>query len=223
MDGIVGVAGLVGLVDLAGVVTNAVLGGVVARAARLDLVGFAVVAVISGLGGGLLRDTLLQTGTPVALTDARYLTAALAGALVSYLIPIGGRRWNYPLLVVDALAVGTWAVAGTAKTLGAGLGALPAVMLGLVTAVGGGALRDVMLQRRPSILGGNTLYATAALAASLVMVIGALLNQSGLGMIAGTGVGAMLVLVSRWRGWRLPPAPSGHWLGVSRRGGISDR
>ncbi|MFV0451650.1 MAG: trimeric intracellular cation channel family protein [Propioniciclava sp.] len=203
------VAGLLQVIDLAGVVTNAVLGGVVARSARLDLMGFSIVAIVSGLGGGMLRDTLLQAGTPAALTSTRFLAAALVGALVSYLIPIGGRRWNYPLLVVDALAVGTWAVAGTAKALGAGLDALPAVMLGLVTAVGGGALRDVMLQQRPAILGGNTLYATAALAASVVMVLAAAAGFPGIGMVTGTVAGAGLTLISRWRRWSLPLAPTG--------------
>lgn len=215
-------AAVYGAVDLAGVLTNAILGGVVARSARLDLMGFAIVAIISGLGGGLLRDTLLQAGMPVALTDPRFLGTALVGALMSYLIPISGRRWHYPLLVIDALAVGTWAVAGTAKALGVGVGVLPAVLVGVVTAVGGGALRDVMLQRRPAILGGNTLYGTAALLASLVMVIGGSLGFTTVTMVLGTVVGAALVLVARWRHWHLPVAPRGiRWTRTIRDDGSS--
>ncbi|MBD4567083.1 trimeric intracellular cation channel family protein, partial [Xanthomonas citri pv. citri] len=74
------------LVDLLGVLTNGILGGVVARQLRMDLVGFVVLAIVSGLGGGMLRDTLLQQGFPVALTNPAYLTSALAGALIAYLL-----------------------------------------------------------------------------------------------------------------------------------------
>lgn len=205
------------VLDLAGVLANALLGGVAARSAKLDLVGFACIAIVSGLGGGLLRDTLLQAGTPVALTDLRYLSTALVGACLAYVVPIKGRRWDYPLAVLDALAVGAWAVAGTAKTLGVGLGPLPAVLLGITTAVGGGAIRDVLLQRRPSIFGGNTLYATAALLASVVMLVGWRWDQNNLGLILGTLAGAGLCLLARWRGWILPGSYSWRPPAVSLR------
>ena len=71
--------------DLTGVFANALLGGVIARRERLDPIGFVALAVMSGLGGGLIRDTLLQHGTPVALTDPAYLLIAFAGAVVTFL------------------------------------------------------------------------------------------------------------------------------------------
>ena len=75
-------------VDLTGVLANALLGGVVARAERLDPVGFGILAIVSGLGGGLIRDTLLQRGTPIALTDYAYILTALAGALIAFSVRI---------------------------------------------------------------------------------------------------------------------------------------
>lgn len=113
-------------IDLTGVVANAVLGGVVARAQRLDPVGFGTLAILSGLGGGLIRDTLLQHGPPVALTDYAYILTALAGAVIAFFVRVEGRLWDRFFPVVDALAVGCWAAAGAQKTLGVGLGWLPA-------------------------------------------------------------------------------------------------
>ncbi|HEY3504657.1 MAG TPA: TRIC cation channel family protein [Actinocatenispora sp.] len=119
--------------DLAGVFANAILGGAVAARERLDVIGFVTLAVISGTGGGLIRDTLLQHGTPVALTDYAYLLTALGGAGVAFLLRIEGRGWNRILLFADALALGFWAAAGAQKTLQVGLGWLPAVLLGSPT------------------------------------------------------------------------------------------
>lgn len=88
------IGGAVRYFDLTGVVGNAILGGILARKAQLDFVGFAVLAVLSGLGGGMLRDTLLQHGTPVALTDYAYLLCALGGAVVAFFVTVEGRVWN---------------------------------------------------------------------------------------------------------------------------------
>lgn len=191
-------------IDLTGVFANAILGGVVARAERFDPIGFGVVAILSGLGGGLIRDTLLQHGMPIALTDYAYVLTALGGAAIAFVMPIGGRVWERGFPLVDALALGCWAAAGAQKTLAVGLGWLPAILLGTITAVGGGMVRDVVLRRVPAIFGGNTLYATAAVLASAVMVGLYRTGHSSAGLIVTTAVGAMLVLLARWRGWRLP-------------------
>ncbi|MCV7029839.1 trimeric intracellular cation channel family protein [Mycobacterium sherrisii] len=190
-------------IDLSGVFVNAVLGGVVAREFRMDPVGFVALAILSGLGGGVIRDTLLQHGPPVALTDTRYVVIALLGAAVAFLIPLRARLWSLTYPVIDALALGTWAVAGAEKTLAAGLSWLPAVLLGTVSAVGGGALRDLAVHRTPAIFGGNTLYATPAVAASAAVVLLARHGLAPYGELAGIAVGAGLCLLARWRGWRL--------------------
>lgn len=192
--------------DLTGVFANALVGGVIARRENLDPVGFAVLAVLSGLGGGLIRDTLLQRGTPIALTDYAYLLTALGAAAVSFLVRIEHRLWDRVWPVVDALALGCWAAAGAQKTLEAGLGWLPAILLGTITAVGGGVVRDIVLRRVPAILGGTTLYATCAVAASAVLVVLYRNGHPTTGSLLALLVGAGLCLLARWRGWILPSA-----------------
>ena len=194
------------VIDLTGVFANAVLGGVLARAERLDPVGFGALAILSGLGGGLIRDTLLQHGTPVALTDYAYILTALAGAAIAFVVDVEGRLWDRGFPGMDALALGCWASAGASKTLGVGLVWLPAILLGAITAVGGGAVRDVVLRRIPAIFGGNTLYATSALVASAVMVATYDAGRPSVGLVVSTVVGAGLTLLARWRGWHLPEA-----------------
>jgi uncharacterized membrane protein YeiH len=193
-------------IDLLGVLANAVLGGVMARSERLDPVGFAVLAILSGLGGGLIRDTLLQKGTPVALLDPAYILTALAGAAIAFVVHVEGRPWDRTFPFVDALALGCWAAVGAQKTLAVGLGWLPALLLGTITAVGGGMVRDVVLRRIPAIFGGTTLYATCALVASAVMVVLYRLSHPTIGLVAATLTGAGLTLLARWRNWQLPEA-----------------
>lgn len=203
MDGFP-VSDLFGILDLTGVFANAVLGGLIARREKLDPVGFAVLSVLSGLGGGMIRDTLLQHGPPVALTDYSYMLTAFAGAALAFVLRVEGRLWDRVWPVIDALALGCWAAAGAEKTLGVGLGWLPAVLLGTVTAVGGGATRDVVLRRVPAVLGGNTLYASCAAIASGALVILFSTGHRTLGSFVALVVGTGLCLLARWRGWILP-------------------
>lgn len=195
-------------VDLIGVFGNAAIGAAVARAERLDPVGFATLAILSGLGGGIIRDTLLQQGPPLGLTDNAYVLTALAAATLTYLVTLEGPVWERLLPVIDAIALGSWAAAGALKTLSAGLGWLPALLLGMITACGGGALRDIVVRRTPTVLGGNTLYATCALVAAGVMVVAFDAGQSNLGLLAATLTGATLCLLARRRGWMLPDRDS---------------
>ncbi|MDD9207587.1 TRIC cation channel family protein [Georgenia sp. 10Sc9-8] len=190
--------------DLTGVFLNGVLGGMIARSKRFDAVGFGLLAIISALGGGMLRDTLLQAGPPVALTDPYYLGTALAGAGVAFVVRLGGKWWNRSFIIADALVLGCWAATGAAKTLSVGLGWLPAIMLGIITAVGGGMIRDVAVGQVPAVFGGNTLYATAALAAAAILVPIHRHGYEEWGMLAATVVGAGLCVLARWRRWRLP-------------------
>jgi uncharacterized membrane protein YeiH len=193
-------------VDLAGVLANALLGGAKARRARLDPVGFASLAILSGVGGGLIRDTLLQHGPPIALTDDAYILTAMAGATIAFAVTVEGRSWDLAFPWVDAAALGCWAASGSEKTLAFGFGWLPAVLLGTLTAVGGGITRDVVLRRIPTVFGGNALYASAALVASGVMVVLHRLGRPSIGLVVATATGAFICLVARWRGWRLPQA-----------------
>lgn len=192
--------------DLLGVVANGLLGGAVARRFRLDPVGFAILAIVSALGGGAIRDVLLDL-RPVALVDPAYLGCALGAAAAAFLVRFEGRRWRQVFPLVDALALGTWAVVGTEKSLIAGVSPLPAILLGVLTAVGGGAVRDMMLGQVPAILQQSELYATAAFAAGLALVLA---REAGLGGWASplaVLVGTALYLVARRLGWMLPTEP----------------
>jgi uncharacterized membrane protein YeiH len=205
------------VIDLAGVFVNAVLGGVVAREFRMDPVGFVALAILSGLGGGMIRDVLLQHGPPVALTDSLYVVVAVLGAAVAFVIPLRARLWSLTYPVVDALALGTWAVVGAEKTLGVGLSWLPAILLGTISAVGGGALRELAVNRTPAIFGGNTLYATCAVAASATVVVFARSGLAPQGELAGIVVGSGLCLLARWRGWRLGQSPPAEYYLTRRK------
>jgi uncharacterized membrane protein YeiH len=195
---------MVGTLDLVGVFANALLGGAVARRHGFDAVGFAALAIVSGLGGGLIRDTLLQHGTPVALTNYAYLTTALIGAMIAFAVRFEGRVWDRLFPLVDALALGCWAAAGAQKTLSLGLGWLPAILLGTVTAVGGGVVRDIAVGSIPTIFGGNTLYATCAVIASGTLVLVQHFGNSQTALLVSMAIGAVLCLLARWRGWILP-------------------
>lgn len=194
-------------VDLLGVFGNAILGGLAARAARLDIFGFIILAIMSGLGGGMIRDALLQRGPVVALTDPYYLGVAVVGAVIAYLLNFTGKAMRRSLVVLDSLAVGCWAAVGTQKGLDADLFWLPAILLGVVTAIGGGMVRDIMLLKRPAVLGGNTLYATSALAAALLMVLAHALARPGIGFALAIAVGAAISLLARRYRWVLPTQP----------------
>ncbi|WP_040801855.1 trimeric intracellular cation channel family protein [Nocardia higoensis] len=203
-DAVVSVPDLMRVLDLTGVLANGLLGGAVARRMRLDPIGFGVLAIVSGLGGGIIRDTLLQQGAPIALTDYAYLTTAILAAAVAFVVRFEGRTWDRTFPFVDALALGCWAAVGAQKTLLVGFGWLPAVLLGMVTAVGGGAVRDIAVGDIPAIFGGNTLYASCALVASGTLVVIHYSGHPQAAVLTATTVGAVLCLLARWRGWMLP-------------------
>ncbi|HWC24595.1 MAG TPA: trimeric intracellular cation channel family protein [Flexivirga sp.] len=210
-----GLSELFRILDLTGVFANAILGGLVARQERLDPIGFLTFAVLSGLGGGIIRDVLLQQGPPVALRDYAYLLTAFAGAAITYLANVSGPVWDRVWPVIDAIALGTWAAAGAQKSLSVGIGWLPAILLGTITAVGGGAIRDIVTRRVPTVLGGNTLYASCAIVASGVLVVFSENAHPTMGLVASTITGGGLCLVARWRGWMLPDADA--WTVTPRR------
>lgn len=197
---------IIRFIDLLGVATNALLGGAMARVARLDAVGFIVLAILSGMGGGIIRDMMLQRGTVAALTDEWYLIIALAAAGVAWLIKTEGPVWDKLFPYLDALALGTWSATGALKALSFGLDWIPAVLLGTITAVGGGFMRDVVLRRVPTVLGGNTLYATAGAFGAGVMVVMYELGYWTIGPVIAMLAASGLCLVARWRNWMVPVA-----------------
>ncbi|RIK38461.1 MAG: trimeric intracellular cation channel family protein [Chloroflexi bacterium] len=194
-------------IDLTGVFLAALLGAVAARRhPDIDITGVWGLALAAGVGGGLIRDILLQRGTPVALTDVRYLIVVIAAAACGFLYGDRGgvlRRW--PILVVDALALGNFAVSSTLRTVDSDLGVLTALLLGVIGATGGGMLRDLLLGERPAIFVRGEFNALAALAASAVVLVGIEVGlHRVLASALGIAVGSTLRLLSLRFGWRSP-------------------
>ena len=160
-------------IDLMGVLLNGILGGKVARERNFDAVGFCILAIMTALAGGMIRDLLLttRTGAPVAITDPYYLWFAIIGALVAMAFRMDSRAWSVLLVIADGMVLGCWSATGAIKTLDAGFAIIPAILLGIMTAIGGGMVRDISAGLVPRVFGGNNLYATPAFACSLVTVV----------------------------------------------------
>ena len=169
--------------DLLGVFTSASAGALTGIRKGLDLVGVLVLAAVTGLGGGVVRDLMIGAVPVAMLTDWRYLTVAAvaAGAVLLVEHPsvpspeassLAGLRGRIPLsttyLLADSATLGCFAVSGTAKALNFGLAVLPAALMGVVTAVGGGVLRDVLVNEVPTVL-RRELYAVPAFVGALVV------------------------------------------------------
>jgi uncharacterized membrane protein YeiH len=193
------------IVDLVGVFAGAVLGALEAERRKMDLMGFLVLGLVSGVGGGIIRDTLLQAGPPLALVRPAYLASALLGALVAFLVDFRNGPGVRVLATLDAVTLGSFAVAGTQRTLEVGLHPGTALLMGVITAAGGGVVRDVLSRQTPALMRAVPgYYATAALAASAVCLA---LSQAGhprLALGVGMLVATTLRLVSLRLGWRLP-------------------
>lgn len=194
------------IVDLIGVFCNAVIGGRVAREKRFDYVGFALLGMMSALGGGAVRDVLLNT-VPVAFTDPYYLGTALVGALVAYLWQMNS-RWTRRLLTVgDGLVLGCWAATGAAKTLSMGFGVLPAILMGITTAIGGSMIRDVSSGSVPKVLHRDTFYVTPAIISAVAMIVCYRYDQMTLGMGLAIVLSIIIVTLALWKNWHTPEPP----------------
>nr|WP_257202109.1 trimeric intracellular cation channel family protein [Corynebacterium cystitidis] len=192
------------VLDLIGVVLNGIIGGTIARQRGFDIVGFLFLALFSALGGGMIRDTLIQQGAPAAISDWRYLTLAFVGALIAALTRLENKAWEFVKAHGDAIILGVWAVTGATKALNYDLPILSVIFMGVLTAAGGGMLRDIACAQIPSVFGGNTLYVVPSVIASLSMALFHYGSQPVLGMIISPLAGYLLALVSYYRGWVIP-------------------
>lgn len=195
---------LLRVLDLLGVFIMGVAAGALASRLNFDAVGFAVIGVAAGLGGGLVRDLILDYGTPAAFDGPWYLACALGGAGFSFLISTDGSWWQRIVSVLDIAAMGLWAATGTAKSFGYGLDVLPAILLGVTSAVGGGVIRDVLVGRVPAIFGGGPLYATGALLTAVLTWAVFALGLEAPWVLVAVAVGSLLAGLAAWRRWTLP-------------------
>jgi uncharacterized membrane protein YeiH len=187
------------LLDLTGTFAFALNGALTAlRAARLDIVGVVTLGMITAVGGGTIRDVLLDSLPPATFVDWRYYAVAAAGGLIAFLLGRHLERLNGPINVLDAVGLALFAVTGALKAVGLGFGPAQAVIVGAITAVGGGTIRDVLIRRIPSVLSSG-LYAIPALVGATAAVVAEALGAGG----AFTSVGAaVLCFVIRMVGVR---------------------
>ena len=202
-------AGTLLLLDLIGTFVFALSGAVAGVRERLDLFGVLVLSFAAASAGGIMRDLLIGAIPPAAISDWRYLAVSLvAGLVVFFWYPISKRLRNLRnhVLIFDAAGLALFAVVGTQKALGYRLNPAMAALLGVLTGIGGGMLRDVLVAQVPTVLRAE-LYAVAALVGAVVVVLGHVVNLPPTAMaITGAALCFGLRLVAIWRGWHLPVA-----------------
>jgi uncharacterized membrane protein YeiH len=193
------------VVDLIGTFVFAVEGATAAIEGDLDLLGLMVLSFATALAGGIIRDLLIGAVPPGAIRDWRYpATAFLAGATVFLWHSYVSRIPSPVLVVADAAGLSLFAVAGAAKALNFGIHPFLAVLMGGITGVGGGTVRDLLLARVPTVLRSD-IYAVAALAGAAVMVAGLSASLSPTLMtFSGAITCFVLRIVAVWRHWNLP-------------------
>jgi uncharacterized membrane protein YeiH len=180
------------VLDLGGMFAFALNGGLTAvRAAHLDIVGVVTLGMITAVGGGIIRDVLLGALPPATFVDWRYLAVAAGGGLIAFLFSRWLGRFISLIDVLDAAGLSLFAVTGAGKALELGVGQAQAIILGAITGVGGGTLRDVLIRRIPSVLSSG-LYAIPALVGAALAVAA---ESAGVDNVLGVPValGAALV------------------------------
>jgi uncharacterized membrane protein YeiH len=158
-------------IDLAGTFAFAISGAVAAKEKGLDVFEILVVAFTVACGGGIMRDVFIGAIPPAGLADWRYLLVSVLAAIITMFLDSFLQLFNRPVLLFDALGLSLFAVSGAEKALAFSHNNEVAVLLGMVTAVGGGVIRDIFLNRIPVIF-EKEIYASAALLGALVVVTG---------------------------------------------------
>lgn len=192
------------VLDLIGTFAFAISGAVAARQRRLDLFGIGAVAFMVACGGGIARDVCIGAIPPAGLSNWRYLAASLLASTLALVAYTKVRRLRYPVLFFDAIGLGLFAASGAQKSFAYSGSAELAILLGVVSAVGGGVMRDMVLSRVPAIL-EREIYASAALLGA-AMEVG--LTKAGWpsawSATCATLTCVALRLSSLYFGWRLP-------------------
>lgn len=202
------VSTLLAVFDLTGTFVFALSGVTAAVKHRLDVFGILVLCFVTGNAGGITRDVMIGAIPPAAISEWRYVAVSiLAGLIVFFGYPLINRL-SSPVLLFDAAGLGLFCVAGADKALAFHAGPLAATLLGMVTGIGGGMVRDVLVMEVPSVL-RTELYAVAALLGAAFTVVG---QRSGMPSHLAAPIGAILCITLRLLalryGWHLPVARS---------------
>lgn len=194
------------ILDLAGTFVFALSGAMAGVRHKLDLFGVLVLSFAAANTGGITRDILIGAVPPGAINDWHYLGVSLVAGLLTFYFPSAiAQRWN-PVLLFDAAGLALFAVSGAHKALAYGLNPIMATLLGMLTGIGGGMARDVLLAEIPTVLRSD-LYAVAALAGAAIVVIASLLQlPSGAAALVGAALCFGLRVLAIRKGWQLPVA-----------------
>jgi len=203
--------------DLGATFLYALTGALVAIRRQYDIIGLFVLALVSGVGGGLMRDCIfIQNGPPLAIKDERYLYAVIAGCLAAALFSHRMDRLQKVVLFADALGLGAYAVVGVSRALNADFSIVAAIMIGVINASGGGLLRDVLVNEEPLLFKPGQVYVLAALAGASLFVLFLKefhepIRVAGLWAVGVTFLVRLLAIIFNWKTVavvRRPPADS---------------
>jgi uncharacterized membrane protein YeiH len=193
-----------------GVLVFALSGSIMAARKNMDFYGIIILAILTALGGGLIRDVMIGRIPPLMLSQGSYLAVAAAAAPIIFVFYRRLEKFHYPLRILDALGLGVFTVLGARTALAAGLPNYAAIMLGIISGTGGGMLRDVLAREVPLVL-QREIYAAAALIGALGYVFLEPLagdNELWQGVLAigSAGFIAAFRIFSVYRDWHLPRA-----------------
>lgn len=194
------------IADLIGVAVFAASGGSAGVAKRLDVFGVVFVGFCTALGGGVLRDLVVGAVPPLAFADWRYSLTAIAASLLVFWLHPQFARLRRIVLVLDAAGLGLFTAAGTLKALDFAVPAVGACLLGMITGIGGGLIRDLLTGEIPIVL-RREIYAVAALVGAIAVVIGVRLGVPRLSvLLVAAALTFLLRLVAMRRHWEAPTA-----------------
>jgi uncharacterized membrane protein YeiH len=209
---------LILILDLCGTFAFALSGAMAGIRRRLDVFGVLVLSFAAATFGGISRDLLIGAVPPAALVDWRYLAVSLLAGLIAFFWSPLIQKLRNPVRMLDAVGLAFFAVAGAEKALGFGLSPLMAALLGMLTGIGGGVARDVLLAEIPAVLRSD-LYAVAALAGAAIVVGGSILDLPIIVAALGGGLVCFgLRMAAIRRGWQLPIAQESDVPGSSDKG-----
>jgi uncharacterized membrane protein YeiH len=195
------------VLDLVGTFAFAISGAASGVKHRIDLFGVLVLSIVAATAGGIIRDVLIGAVPPASIHDWRYITLSLVAGVVTFFWYPLIAKMKSPVQLFDALGLGLFAVVGAGKAIAFHLGPGAAVIMGVLTAIGGGMVRDILVAEVPVVFTAE-LYAVAALAGAAVAVIGDTVfpNHAAIAPAIGGIVCVTLRLLAIWKGWKLPVA-----------------
>ena len=197
---------LVLILDLLGTFVFALAGATAGARRQLDIFGILVLAFAAACAGGITRDLLIGAIPPAAISDWRYLATSILAGIIAFRWHVTIERMANPVRMFDAAGLALFAVAGAQKALAYDLSAVMAALLGMLTGIGGGVVRDLLLAQIPTVLRSD-LYAVAALSGAAIVVIGDLFGAPPLGaaLVGAAFCFTLRVMAIRY-GWHLPKA-----------------